>query len=101
MNKNNYLSSHVKRSTFHNRIATGINKGYNIKTITSLKGINSCYNCQENNIMHDEFRDEIYCHDCGTILIQSLTDYQPYPKVEIDNVYDKSHYEAIIVLLKK
>lgn len=67
----------------------------------NIKGISSCYHCQENNIIYDGDRDEIYCFDCGTVLRQGLTDYQPYPKFEVDNVYDKCHYESIIELLKK
>lgn len=50
-------------------------------TITSIlnniKGINSCYHCQNNNTQYDTSRYEIYCHDCGSVLSQCLTDYTP------------------------
>lgn len=49
-----------------------------IKHLTNTKGITKCYdtNCQSTNIIYDSNRDEVYCHDCGTVLRQGFTDNQ-------------------------
>lgn len=54
-----------------------ISPNVNQDLLNNIKGISSCYHCQENNIIYDEDRDEIYCFDCGTVLRQGLTDYTP------------------------
>ena len=45
--------------------------------INTIKGISSCYHCQNNNIQYDTQRDEIYCHTCGTVLRRGIKDYTP------------------------
>jgi ribosomal protein S27E len=78
----------LKDQHFINKITTGISKGYNIK------GISSCFYCQENNITYDDIRDEIYCFVCGTVLRQGLIDYQPYPVVDYN--YDLSYCDDLL-----
>lgn len=48
----------------------------NQKIIKNKKGFISCYYCKSKKIVYDEYRDEIYCNNCGTILKQGLFDYE-------------------------
>jgi ribosomal protein S27E len=45
------------------------------KNYCNIKGISYCYHCKSNNLVYDEFHDEIYCKRCGTVLRQALNDY--------------------------
>ena len=54
-----------------------ISSTQNLELINTIKGISSCYHCQNNNIQYDTRRDEIYCHTCGTVLRQGIKDYTP------------------------
>lgn len=49
---------------------------YNPESINNVSGISSCYQCKKNNIKRDEYHDEIYCFDCGTVLRQAFNDYE-------------------------
>ena len=65
-----------------------ISSTQNLELINTIKGISSCYHCQNNNIQYDTRRDEIYCYNCGTVLRQGLKDYIPYP---VDTKRKKEH----------
>lgn len=64
-----------------------------VRNLTSTKGINHCYdiNCQSTNIIYDSNRDEVYCHECGTVLRQEFNDYEDTILNSQDNTLEKPY----------
>ena len=52
---------------------------YNI----SIKGISSCFECQENDIRYDDVHDEVWCEKCGLVLRTAFKDYTPYNNIDV------------------
>ena len=74
-----YAREEKDQHQYEIRISPGNSPEFN-NPIISIKGISTCFECQNNNIKYDIKHDEIYCHPCGLILRQGLQDYTPYPE---------------------